>query len=67
MASSKELKLRSPLKKLIISFFNILGYKIKKNNNFLDRWENFIIEANDNEKKILKSFEKICLASSLNL
>ncbi len=67
MASSKELKLRSPLKKFIISFFNIFGYEIKKKNNFSDRWGNFIIEANENEKKILKSFEKICLASSLNL
>ena len=67
MASSKELKLRSPLKKLIIKFFDLFGYELKRKNNFYDRWGNFIVEINDDRKKQIKYFQEITLASELNL
>ncbi len=67
MASSKELKLRSPLKKFILKFFDVFGYEIKRKNNFNDRWGNFIAELSDFRKKQIKHFQKITLASELNL
>ena len=67
MASSKELKLRSPLKKFIIKFFDIIGYELKRKNNFNDRWGNFIAEINPDRKKQIKHFQEITLASELNL
>ena len=67
MASSKELKLRSPLKKLIIKFFDLFGYELKRKNNFYDRWGNFIVEINDDRKKQIKYFQGITLASEINL
>ena len=67
MASSKELKLRSPLKKLIIKFFDIFGYELKRKNNFNDRWGNLIAELNEDRKKQIKYFQEITLASELNL
>ena len=51
MASSKELKLRSPFKKLILKIFDIFGYELKRKNNFNDRWGNFVAELNDDRKK----------------
>ena len=67
MASSKELKLRSPLKKLIIKFFDKLGYEFKRKNNFNDRWGDFIAELNNDRRKQIKYFQEITLASELNL
>ena len=67
ISSSKELKLRSPLKKLIIKFFDLFGYELKRKNNFYDRWENFIVEINDDRKKQIKYFQGITLASEINL
>lgn len=67
MASSREIKLRSSLKKIIIKFFNIIGYELKKKNNFNDRWGNFIPELKDDRKKQIKYFQEITLASELNL
>ncbi len=67
MASSKELKLRSPLKKFIIKLFNIFGYELKRKNNFNDRWGNFTAEINYDRKKQIKHFQEITLASELNL
>ena len=67
MASSKELKLKSPLKKFVIKFFDLLGYELKRKNNFNDRWGNFIAELSDHRKKQIKYFQKITLASELNL
>jgi O-methyltransferase len=67
MASSREIKLRSSLKKIIIKFFSILGYELKKKNNFNDRWGNFIAELKDDRKKQIKYFQEITLASELNL
>ncbi len=59
MASSKELKLRSPLKKFIIKFFDIIGYELKRKNNFNDRWGNFIAEINADRKKQIKHFQEL--------
>ena len=67
MASSKEIKHRSFFKKIIINFFDFVGYELKKKNNFYDRWGNFITEANEQERKDLKFFQKISLASEVNL
>ena len=67
MASSKELKLRSSFKKFIIKFFDIIGYELKRKNNFNDRWGNFIAELNTDRKKQIKHFQEITLASELNL
>ena len=67
MASSRELKLTSPLKKFIIKFFGLFGYELKRKNNFNDRMGNFIAELNENRKKQIKYFQKITLASELNL
>ena len=67
MASSKELKLRSSFKKFIIKFFDIIGYELKRKNNFNDRWGNFIAEINADRKKQIKHFQEITLASELNL
>ena len=67
MASSKELKLRSPLKKLMIKFFDMFGYEIKRKNNFNDRWGDFIAELSEDRRKQIKYFQKITLASELNL
>ena len=67
MASSKELKLTSPLKKSIIKFFNLFGYELKRKNNFNDRWGNFTAEINYDRKKQIKHFQEITLASELNL
>ena len=54
MASSKELKLTSSFQKLIIKFFDLFGYELKRKNNFNDRWGNFIAELNDERKKQIK-------------
>ena len=67
MVSSRELKLRSPLKKIIIKFFDVFGYELKRKNNFNDRWGNFIAELNEDRKKQIKYFQEITLASELNL
>ena len=67
MASSRELKLRSPLKKFIIKFFELFGYELKRINNFNDRFGDFIVEIDQEKRETLKYFQKICLASELNL
>ena len=67
MASSKEIRLKSIFKKILINFFDFFGYELKRKNNFSDRWGDFIVEANEHEKKELEFFQKICLASELNL
>ena len=67
MASSKELKLKSPLKNFLKKFFDIFGYEIKRKNNFNDRWADFIVELNDYRKKQIQHFQKITLASEVNL
>ena len=54
MASSKELKLRSPLKKIIIKFFEIFGYELKRINNFNDRHGNFIVEIDQKKRDFIR-------------
>ena len=66
MASAKEIK-SSFFKKLVKKIFNIFNLEIKKKNNFGHRYSEFIVEANDKIKADLDKFEKICLASKLNL
>lgn len=67
MASSKEIRKNTFIKKLILNIFNLIGYEIVKKNNYFDRKSNFIAEASIKEKKILNHFRKISLASELNL
>ena len=67
MASSREIKLRSPFKKLVSKIFDVFGYEIKRKNNFNDRYGNSIIELKDDQRNLIKSFEKKGLASELNL
>ena len=67
MASSREIKLKSPLKKIVSKIFDFMGYELKRKNNFNDRYSNFIVELNESERKLIKKFEKICLTSELNL
>ena len=66
MASSKEIN-PSFLKKLIKNIFFLFGFELRRKNNFLDRKRDHIPEASDQENKELVKFEKICLASKLNL
>ncbi len=66
MASSKEINTNF-IKKLIRSFFGIFGYEIKKKNNFFDRYNDYIVELNDEEKRLIDKFEKISLTTRLNL
>ena len=67
MASSKELKLNSKIKRIIIKFLDFLGYELKRKNNFNDRWGNYIVELDDSKRKLINHFTKISLASELNL
>lgn len=67
MASSREIRLKSPIKKFIIKIFDLIGYEIKRKNNFNDRFGNYIIELKDDQKKLINYFQKKCLASELNL
>ena len=67
MASSREIKLRSPLKKIISKIFDTFGYEIKRKNNFNDRYGNSIVELKEEQRNLIKSFEKKSLASELNL
>ena len=66
MASSKELNptFYKRLIKKIISFF---GFDLRRKNNFLDRKKDYIAEISKDEYSELLEFEKICLASKLNL
>ena len=52
---------------MISKIFNLIGYEIKRKNNFNDRYANFIVELNENERELIKNFEKKSLVSELNL
>tara|TARA_Y100000816_G_C25956039_1_gene498845 strand:- start:75 stop:857 length:783 start_codon:yes stop_codon:yes gene_type:complete len=54
-------------KKIINKFFSFFGYKIIRNNNFMERYNEFIAEITESEKENIEKFERICLASKLNL
>ena len=66
MASSKEIQ-SSLLKRLIKKFFSQFGYEIKRNNNFMDRYENSIMEASEESINQLKLFSEKSLATIPNL
>ena len=50
--------------KMILSFF---GYKIVKINNFNDKYNDFILEASNNEKKDIDDAIKLALCSRASL
>ena len=66
MANAKEVK-SNIFKKGIKRIFELFNYEIKRKNNFNDRYSNFIAEADNQITRDLDKFEKICLASKLNL
>ena len=67
MASSREIKLKSPIKKIVAKIFDLIGYEIKRKNNFNDRFGNYIIELKNDQRKMINDFQRKCLASELNL
>ena len=66
MSSSKEIK-ENYFKKKIKSLFDLFGYKISRKNNFLDRYNDFIVECDEKNTQLIKRFQKISLTTSLNL
>ena len=66
MASSRHIH-KKFLKNLIQSIFSYFGYQVSKKNNFMLRFKDYIAEASDDEKRNIEEFEKICLASKINL
>ena len=66
MANSIEIN-SNYFKKIIKKVIDFFGYEIKRKNNFLDRKQNYIAELNFEDAKEIEFFEKICLASKLNL
>ena len=66
MASSREIN-EGLIKKIIKKIFSLLGYKILKINNFNDRYNDFIAECSDDEKKDLEKTIKLSLTSRPNL
>lgn len=66
MTSSKELN-ETFFKKIIKKIFTLIGYKIVRINNFNDRYEDFIAEANEEENNDLIQISKIALSSKSNL
>tara|TARA_B100001057_G_scaffold496111_1_gene596737 strand:+ start:812 stop:1597 length:786 start_codon:yes stop_codon:yes gene_type:complete len=55
------------LKKFLKKFLSLLGYEVKRINNFMDRNYDQVVELNDEESLQIHKFEKICLASKANL
>jgi len=66
MTSSHKL-MQSFFKKKIKSIFENLGFKIIRNNNFLDKRSELIVEATDFDLKIINKIEEFALATKLNL
>ena len=66
MANSKEIN-SNFLKKILKKFFLYFGYEVKRKNNFIDRYHDYIAELTKEESKEIEKFEKICLVSKLNL
>ena len=54
-------------KKLIKMILTFFGYKIVKINNFNDKYNDFILEASDNEKKDIDDAIKLALCSRASL
>ena len=66
MANSREIN-SSILKRIIKKVFLHFGYEIKRKNNFIDRYHDYIAELTKEEYEEIDKFEKICLSSKLNL
>ena len=66
MANSKEIN-SNVLKKILKKVFLYFGYEIKRKNNFIDRYHDYIAELTNEEYDEINKFEKICLSSKLNL
>ena len=66
MTSSHKL-MQSFFKKKIKSIFENLGFKIIRNNNFLDKRSELIVEATDFDLTIINKIEEFALATKLNL
>jgi O-methyltransferase len=66
MASSHEL-MQSFFKKKIKSFIKTFGFKIIRNNNFLDRRSDLIVEATNFDLTLINQIEEYALATKLNL
>ena len=66
MASSKEIS-SNFLKKILKKAFLYFGYEVKRKNNFIDRYHDYIVELTKEESKEIEKFKEICLVSKLNL
>ena len=66
MASSKEIS-SNFLKKILKKAFLYFGYEVKRKNNFIDRYHDYIVELTKEESEEIEKFKEICLASKLNL
>ena len=66
MASSKEIS-SNFLKKILKKAFLYFGYEVKRKNNFIDRYHDYIVELTKEENEEIEKFKEICLASKLNL
>ena len=66
MTSSYELR-QSFLKKKFKLILNFFGLKIIRKNSFLDRRNEFIVEAENNDLEMIKKFQESALATKLNL
>ena len=66
MTSSIEIK-QSILKRSIKKIFGVLGYDIIRKNNFNDRWAEFIIECDNEDKTNIHNALKYALCTKPNL
>jgi len=66
MTSSHEIN-QSKSKKFIKKIFNLLGFNIYRKNNFNDRWADYIIECDSEDKTNIDNALKYALCSKPNL
>ena len=66
MASTREIN-ENYIKKLLKKILSLINYKIVKINNFNDKYNDFILEASDEEKKDIDNAIKLALCSRASL
>lgn len=66
MASSREINQSIP-KKIIKKIFSLFGFDIIRKNNFNDRWDDYIIECNDEDRDNIDKAIKYALCKRPNL
>ena len=66
MASSHEIN-QSILKKIIKKIISFLGFEIVRKNNFNDRWNDYIIECDEEDNRIIGKATKYALCKKPNL